>query len=153
MVCLGVAAACGRGDRSAAAGDAALDRDLQLAAQAQPYRPVDSVSAAERGYASAPAARPARATTAPRRTAPRAPTTYESSSAGDVATGTAPAPERTEVVKHTKRDALIGAAAGATIGAVTSSDKVKGALIGAAAGGIVGGVIGNNVDKKTRKVP
>jgi hypothetical protein len=49
-------------------------------------------------------------------------------------------------VKHTGRDAAIGAGAGAVIGAVTSRDKVKGGLIGAAAGGILGAVIGNNVD-------
>lgn len=48
--------------------------------------------------------------------------------------------------KHTGRDAAIGAAAGAVIGATTSRDKVKGGLIGAAAGGILGAVIGNNVD-------
>jgi outer membrane lipoprotein SlyB len=51
------------------------------------------------------------------------------------------------VVKHTKRDAAIGAGAGAVIGAVTSRNKVKGAIIGGAAGAILGGVIGNNVDK------
>jgi uncharacterized membrane protein len=50
------------------------------------------------------------------------------------------------VVKHTGRDAAIGAGAGAVIGAVTSRDKLKGGLIGAAAGGILGAVIGNNVD-------
>ena len=46
-----------------------------------------------------------------------------------------------------KRDAAIGAGAGAVIGAVTSKNKVKGAIIGGAAGAILGGVIGNNVDK------
>jgi uncharacterized protein YcfJ len=56
------------------------------------------------------------------------------------------------VEKHTKRDAAIGAGAGAIIGAATSKDKVKGAVIGGAAGAILGGVIGNNVDvKKTTK--
>jgi outer membrane lipoprotein SlyB len=50
------------------------------------------------------------------------------------------------VVKHTKRDAAIGAGAGAVIGAVTTR-SVKGAIIGGAAGAILGGVIGNNVDK------
>jgi outer membrane lipoprotein SlyB len=57
---------------------------------------------------------------------------------------TAPAPV---IVKHTKRDAAIGAGAGAVIGAVTSKNKVKGAIIGGAAGAILGGIIGNNVDK------
>jgi hypothetical protein len=59
----------------------------------------------------------------------------------------------TRVVKNTKRDAIIGAAAGAAIGAVVSRDKVKGAVIGAAAGGILGAVIGNNVDKKRVPIP
>jgi uncharacterized protein YcfJ len=49
-------------------------------------------------------------------------------------------------VKHTKRDAAIGAGAGAVIGAV-AGHSVKGAIIGGAAGAILGGVIGNNVDK------
>jgi outer membrane lipoprotein SlyB len=57
------------------------------------------------------------------------------------------------VEKHTKRDAAIGGAAGAIIGAATSKDKVKGAVIGGAAGAILGGVIGNNVDKKTTTKP
>jgi uncharacterized membrane protein len=56
-------------------------------------------------------------------------------------------------VKNTKRDAIIGAVAGAAIGAVTSGDKLKGAVIGAAAGGIIGAVIGNNVDKKRVPIP
>ena len=61
----------------------------------------------------------------------------------------AEAPE--QVIKHTKRDAIIGAAAGAIIGAATSRDKVKGGLIGAAAGGILGAVVGNNVDVERRR--
>ena len=51
-----------------------------------------------------------------------------------------------EPIRHTKRDAAIGAGAGAVIGAVTGHG-VKGAIIGGAAGAILGGVIGNNVDK------
>jgi hypothetical protein len=46
----------------------------------------------------------------------------------------------------TTKGAVIGAGAGAVIGAVSSRDKLKGGLIGAAAGGILGAVIGNNVD-------
>ena len=49
-------------------------------------------------------------------------------------------------------NAIIGAAAGAAIGAVVTRD-VKGAVIGAAAGGILGAVIGNNVDKKRVPIP
>jgi outer membrane lipoprotein SlyB len=66
----------------------------------------------------------------------------------------APQPaERVITEKNTKRDAVIGAAAGAVLGAATSRDKVKGAVIGAAAGAVIGGVIGNNVDVKKRRVP
>lgn len=59
---------------------------------------------------------------------------------------------RTVTVKHTKRDAAIGAGAGAVIGAVAGGGRhrVKGAVIGAAAGAIAGAVIGNNVDKQRR---
>ncbi|PYP65709.1 MAG: hypothetical protein DMD26_10140 [Gemmatimonadetes bacterium] len=53
-----------------------------------------------------------------------------------------------EPVRNTKRDAVIGAAAGAVLGATTSRDKLKGAIIGAAAGGILGGIIGHTVDVK-----
>ncbi|MBA3467118.1 MAG: glycine zipper 2TM domain-containing protein [Gemmatimonadaceae bacterium] len=54
------------------------------------------------------------------------------------------------MVKNTKRDAIIGGAAGAVLGAATSKNKVKGAIIGGTAGAIIGGVIGNNVDKSRR---
>ena len=132
----------------------ALQQDLNLANQSTAR--TDSISAVERGYAS-----PAPVATAPR-TASRPSTTSRSSTSarrstssssnGSVGT-TTPAPATTTVQKNTKRDAAIGAAAGAIIGAATSKDKVKGGIIGAAAGGILGGVLGNNVDKKTRKVP
>ena len=132
--------------------DDALKNDLALAAQAQPYQAQQFVSPGEQMYGAngqplqyntaAPtmrAAAPAPVYRAPaRRTASR--------SSSSRSSGTYyPAPER-KVVKHTGRDAAIGAGAGAIIGAVTSRDKVKGGLIGAAAGGILGAVIGNNVD-------
>jgi hypothetical protein len=132
--------------------DDALKNDLALAAQAQPYQAQQFVSPGEQVYGpngqplqyntAAPAMRapaPAPVYRAPaRRTASR--------SSSSRSSGTYyPAPER-KVVKHTGRDAAIGAGAGAVIGAVTSRDKVKGGLIGAAAGGILGAVIGNNVD-------
>jgi uncharacterized protein YcfJ len=86
------------------------------------------------------------------RSAPRPTTTVRrTSTASRSSAGTVysePAPQPTRVVKNTKRDAAIGAVAGAVIGASTSRDKVKGGLIGAAAGAIIGGVIGNNVDVK-----
>ena len=76
--------------------------------------------------------------------------TATSSTAGTVST---PAPQpRVVEVKHTKRDAAIGAVAGAAIGAVAggSNNRVQGAVIGAVVGGVAGAVIGNNVDKTTR---
>jgi len=128
--------------------DDALNADLSTAAQANPYTPLDSVTAAER----AGTAKALTSTAPATRTVYRAPvrhTTRRSSSGGTYSSQpvySAPAPQPT-IVKHTKRDAAIGAGAGAIIGAVTSQNKVKGAIIGGAAGAIIGGVIGNNVDK------
>jgi hypothetical protein len=142
--------ACGGGDKKV---DAALNSDLSTAAQATPYTPLDSVTAAERARAGTPAGATALRSTsaAPRTTTVRRSTTRSSSSRSTGSSGSAPvysAPAPAPVVvKHTKRDAAIGAGAGAVIGAVTSRNKVKGAIIGGAAGAILGGVIGNNVDK------
>ena len=137
-----VAFACG-GDKKV---DDALNSDLLTAAQAQPYTPLDSITAAERAGV-APTSNSLRSTsTAPRTTVRRATSTRSTSSRASAPVYSAPAPQQT-VVKHTKRDAAIGAGAGAIIGAVTSRNKVKGAIIGGAAGAILGGVIGNNVDK------
>ena len=148
-----LAFACSKGDKQTAA-DSALNSDLSTAAANRPYTPLDSITAAERaGTATAPAALRSNANAAAPRTVYRAPvrrtTTRRSSSSGGTYSSSpvyAPAPAPT-VVKHTKRDAAIGAGAGAVIGAVTSKDKVKGAIIGGAAGAILGGIIGNNVDK------
>ena len=132
--------------------DDALSKDLALASQVQPYQPQQFVSPMEQAYGQNPAAmqyapqgynpyyQPA-----PQRVVYRtAPTARRSSSGGGYSSGTVyRAPT---VQKHTKRDAAIGAAAGAIIGASTSRDKVKGGLIGAAAGGILGGIIGHTVD-------
>jgi hypothetical protein len=156
LAALALLGACSRG--SDARPDDALKNDLALAAQAQPYQAQQFVSPAEQPYVGygvpqqynavasypqpvmrAPAPAPARRTT----------TRSSSSSSRGSSSGTyypAPAPAPRPVVKHTKRDAAIGAGAGAVIGAVTSRDKIKGGLIGAAAGAILGGVIGNNVD-------
>jgi uncharacterized protein YcfJ len=144
-----VAFACGGNDKKI---DDALNADLSTAAQATPYTPLDSITAAERAgtvpgqalVSTAPATRtvyraPVRRTTARR-----------SSSSSPVYSAPAPAPRQPTIIKHTKRDAAIGAVAGAAIGAATSRNKVKGAIIGGAAGAIIGGVIGNNVDKETR---
>ena len=172
-----LAFACSKGDNKMTAADSALNSDLSTAAASRPYTPLDSITAAERaGVATSTAPTALRSTsTAPRTTvrrtstarsgrrasqsrgtAPRTTvrrtstarrTTSRSSgtySSAPVYSAPAPAPV---VVKHTKRDAAIGAGAGAVIGAVTSRNKVKGAIIGGAAGAILGGIIGNNVDK------
>ena len=142
------AGACGRNNNRAA--DSALNTDLSLAAQQS--RSLDSLSAAERSPApnalagNSAATHPATHST--RSTAHRS----SGSSSGHVySSGGTVTTSSGHVVKHTQRDAAIGAAAGAIIGATTSRNKVKGGVIGAAVGGILGGVIGNNVDKK--KVP
>lgn len=132
-------AACGK-DQPAL--DESLRQDLSLASQA--YAPQLYASPLEAGYAPngyAPA--PYGYQPAVARSAPRA---VRRSSAGAV--GTRTGGER--VIKHTKRDAAIGAVAGAAIGAVTSGrkDRMKGAVLGAAVGAVLGGVIGNNVDLK-----
>ena len=146
-----VAFACGGNDKKV---DDALNADLSTAAQATPYTPLDSITAAERAgtvpakalTSTAPATR-----TVYRAPARRTTTRRTSSSSGSYPVYSTPAPARQPtVVKHTKRDAAIGAGAGAVIGAVTSKNKVKGAIIGGAAGAILGGVIGNNVDKTTK---
>jgi hypothetical protein len=153
MALFATIAGCGRDDDKM---NDALANDLSLAAQQQPAQ-LDSISAVERGLTASPATTPRSAATTTRRTTSTAPrrtasTSSSSTSSGATSTGTASQPRET-VVKHTKRDAAIGAAAGAVIGATTSKDKVKGAVIGAAAGGILGAVIGNNVDVKKKKTP
>jgi len=149
-----LAFACSKGDSKMTAADSALNSDLSTAAASRPYTPLDSITAAERaGVATSTAPTALRSTsTAPRTTVRRTTTTRRSTSSGSSGTYSsapvysAPAPAPQEV-KHTKRDAAIGAGAGAVIGAVTSRNKVKGAIIGGAAGAILGGIIGNNVDK------
>jgi hypothetical protein len=150
MVILPVALlAFGCKSNDAQKSDAALNSDLSLASQARPFTPADSISAAERAKANSLTATPA--------PAPAAPTVthrtvvhhvYEGSSSRGSARSSGPIDH---VEKHPGRDAAIGAAAGAVLGAATSRNKVQGGVIGAAAGGILGAVIGNNVDK--RKVP
>jgi YMGG-like Gly-zipper len=149
-----LAFACSNGDKTQTAADSALNSDLSTAAASAPTTPLDSISAAERtGVAAAPAKSLTSTASAPRtvtRTPVRRTTTRRSSSSSGGTYSSAPvysAPAPAPVVKHTKRDAAIGAGAGAVIGAVTSRNKVKGAIIGGAAGAILGGVIGNNVDK------
>jgi uncharacterized protein YcfJ len=119
--------------------DASLSGDLALASSSQPYQQQQFMSPTEQAYAggyarpvssrggySQPAARP------PARTTSRS--TSTSSGSGEI------------VHRNTKRDAVIGATAGAVIGASTSRNKTKGAIIGAAAGAVLGGIVGHTVD-------
>ena len=146
------AGACSRSNGNHA--DTSLNTDLSLAAQQRGFVPLDSLSAAERaaqsnalaGAGSASRAGASR-TTSTSATARRSSTGRTVHTSGGTVTSTQ---SSGRVVKHTQRDAAIGAAAGAVIGAATSKNKVKGGLIGAAVGGILGGVIGNNVDKKKK---
>jgi hypothetical protein len=146
-----LAVACGRDDSKKV--DDALNADLSLAAQARPYTAMDSISAMERAYAAqglAPVgyapngAAPVYSQPARTRVVYRDRPVYRSSSRGS--SGTYSTARTTTRVKHTKRDAAIGGAAGAVIGAVTSRDKLKGAVVGGVAGAVLGGVLGNNVD-------
>jgi hypothetical protein len=138
--------------------DDALKNDLALAAQAQPYQAQQFVTPGEQQlgangmaqqYNAGRSVQPARRSPAPVYRAPaRRASSRSSSSRGssDGSSGTYYPAEPQEPVRHTGRDAAIGAAAGAVIGATTSRDKVKGGIIGAAAGGILGGIIGHTVD-------
>jgi uncharacterized protein YcfJ len=147
-----LAAACSK-DKPA---DPALSNDLSLAAQARTQTTLDSISAVERtNAAAAAAARTAAVKPAPAARTASAPARRRSTSNGTTArsSGTyTPAPQREVTVKNTKRDAAIGAAAGAIIGGA-STRSAKGAIIGGAAGAILGGVIGNNVDIQKKKGP
>ncbi len=150
--------ACNRG--TDARPDDALKNDLALAAQVQPYAATQFVSPQEQPYGTAmpmqqynavarapqPVYRaPAPVYRAPRRTATRSSgRSARASSDGGYYPSVPSAPP--EPVRHTKRDAIIGATAGAVIGATTSRDRVRGGIIGAAAGGILGGIIGHTVD-------
>lgn len=143
-----LAVACSRDDSSKRVDDA-LNSDLSLAAQARPFTALDSISAAERAAIAQGIAPVGYVGGQPVYTTPRAPVRRTTSTRRSSGVYNPPA-RREVIVKHTKRDAIIGGVAGATIGAVTSRDKVKGAVIGGVAGAILGGVIGNNVDKTRR---
>ena len=148
-------AAC-RPDDSSNKVDEALNADLTLAAQARPYTAMDSISALERAYAAQGLAPVGYAPVAPVYSQPqpqpvrervvyRDRPVYRSSASSS--SGTYSAPRKQTVVKHTKRDAAIGAAAGAAIAPSTAVDS-QGASSAASPG--VSGVIGNNVDVTRR---
>ena len=161
---LAFAAACGRGE-SAAKVDEGLKNDLALASQMSPYQPQQYMSPQEMGYQNgyapygqqypgmapqgyygqpAPVYQPAPQPVAQRATVRRASTS--SGARRSTSTASRPVYREPTIKRNTKRDAIIGAAAGGVLGAVTSRDKVKGAIIGAAAGGVLGGIIGHTVD-------
>jgi hypothetical protein len=52
---------------------------------------------------------------------------------------------------HRKKDAVIGAGAGAATGAIVSKHPVKGAVIGGAVGAGAGYIVGKKKDKKASK--
>ncbi|HZO17821.1 MAG TPA: YMGG-like glycine zipper-containing protein [Gemmatimonadaceae bacterium] len=146
-----VLAACG-GQKDSDQLDEALSRDLALAASMQ-YPQQQFVSPMEMGYPQAQYGqypqqqmlydqygRPVYAQPVAQQAIYRAPAPVRTSTRASAGTTV-----RREPVRHTKRDALIGATAGAVIGSVISRD-VKGALIGAAAGGLLGGVVGHTID-------
>jgi len=142
-----LAVACGRGGPAV---DDALKNDLALASQAQAYNPQQFLGPNEMG----PGGQPQQLAPRTIQTVARQPVaTARRTTTARRSTGSSrvyyPA-EEPQVIKHTHRDAAIGAAAGAIIGAAASRDKIKGGLIGAAAGGILGAVIGNNVDVQRR---
>ena len=147
-----LAAACGRDEKPM---DDALKNDLSLASSMQPYQPQQFVSPMEQGYAGYGYGQYAQQPngyaypSAPQPVAQRRIYRAPASSSGASSAGTART--GTQVVKNTKRDAIIGGVAGAAIGAVTSRDKLKGAVLGGVAGSVLGAVIGNNVDVK--KIP
>ena len=147
-----LAAACGRDQKPM---DDALKNDLSLASSMQPYQPQQFVSPMEQGYTGSGYGQYAQQPNGYYPSAPqpvaqrriyRAPAARSN---GTSSTGTAEG--GTQIVKNTKRDAIIGGVAGAAIGAVTTRDKLKGAVLGGVAGSVLGAVIGNNVDVK--KIP
>ena len=136
--------ACSHGSNQVA--DTGLATDLSLAAQQKAFTPNDSAAAANQAAGNLAATSAPAVSHTVHHSSSGATHHYSSSgSTGTYASAPAPAPTTT-VVKHTKRDAAIGAVPGAVIGAV-AGHSVKGGIIGAVAGGILGGVIGNNVDK------
>lgn len=147
-----LAAACG-GNQEPRVDDA-LKSDLALAATAQPYAPQQFVSPQEMGYAGQQGYMPMQPqygaygqpvyqqAPQPVRTVYRSAPTTTRSSAGTARR----VPSGTVTQRNTKRDAVIGAAAGTVIGIATSRDKVKGGVVGAAAGAVLGGIIGHTVD-------
>lgn len=155
LVALATLAACSKDE--APRLDEALRNDLSLASQMQPYQPQMYVSPEEQGYAygynqpqqgynAQPYYQPRpqqviyRQAPQPRviRRAPASAPVYSDGGGGYGG--------EERVIKNTKRDAIIGAAAGAAIGVASTRNTLKGAIIGAAAGGLLGAVVGEKID-------
>ncbi|MEO7966827.1 MAG: YMGG-like glycine zipper-containing protein [Gemmatimonadaceae bacterium] len=146
-------AACGKSE--SARIDDALRNDLSLASATQPYMPQQYVSPVEQGYAPQPGYYPQGYAPQPYYQQAPQPVVYRGAPQPRVIRR-APAPVYNEggvyrsgsgqVQKNTKRDAIIGAAAGAAIGVASTRNTLKGAIIGAAAGGLLGAVIGEKID-------
>jgi hypothetical protein len=164
LAALAGTAACGRSSEAKRAEAVDLSWLDTVQFQNVARRDTGVVSPLEMGLAAAPAQKPAepvqavaeekketRSSTS--NTSSRRRTSTARRSSSSAGTWEAPARQpRVVTVKHTKRDAAIGAAGGAVIGAVAggSRHRVKGAVIGGVAGAIAGAVIGNNVDKSRR---
>lgn len=135
-----------RNDLAADLAAASLMSEKAVASPLEAGLDTAAAAVAEAPAPAAPKPAPARTSTA-RRKAPSAARSND--------TYRAPArTARTETVRHTGRDAAIGAGAGAVIGAVAAGkgDRVKGAVVGGVVGGAIGAVIGHTVDKKERVV-
>lgn len=157
------AAACGR-DAQTAQQPAQTQLTWLDSLMTQPAQPVVAATATELNQA--PVAQPAAAPVAETKVAEKKSTSSpthrsssshrsRSSSGRSRSSGTyaSSAPvyrqPRVTTVKHTRRDAAIGAGAGAVLGAVAGGrhHRVRGAVVGGVLGGVAGAVIGNNVDK------
>ena len=159
LVLLPLLGACGGNDRLA---DAQRARDLEMALQAQRMQNPALVSPMELGqqaqggqWVYVPPGQVPPAYSTPQQVyapapmpvygpAPQPQPVYRTASTASAPARSAPArtPQR---VTHVKRDAIIGAAAGAVAGAAIGRN-VKGAVIGAAAGGVLGAVVGSTID-------
>ncbi len=131
-------------------GLAATDSDAPMLAAAAPAKAPEAKSSSS----STRRTSARRSSSGRRRSTASSSGSYGGSSGGYESSGTYRAP--TAVVKrNTRRDAVIGAGAGAVIGAVAGgrNHRVRGAVIGAVAGGAAGAIIGHHVDKKTVYVP
>lgn len=122
---------------------AASALELNQAPAAAPATPLATAQVEEKPAASTPK----RSTSTHRSSSSR-----RSSSGGTYASAPVYRQPRVTTVKHTHRDAAIGAGAGAVIGAVAGGGRhrVRGAIVGGVLGGVAGAVIGNNVDKSHR---